>query len=104
MAAGVDLRIATAKVSPNVRTLVPGARERSAMAFRRFIRRPAPGPAGDLAPARPKEAEQEERRLGTAILNGDIPPIWYRQRMAALAAGEPDTAEVGDAPPTRPSD
>lgn len=53
----------------------------------------------DLAGAGEKDLEQEERRLGTAALNGEVPPIWYRQRMAALAAAERlRTDQVGDAP------
>jgi hypothetical protein len=28
----------------------------------------------------------EEDRLSTAVVAGDIPSIWYRQRMTALAA------------------
>ena len=45
----------------------------------------------DLADEGPKDLDREERRLETAVLNGDIPPIWYGQRMAALAA-DPVTA------------
>jgi hypothetical protein len=49
-------------------------------------------PHQDLADAGPKDQELEERRLATAIVAGEIPPIWYRQRMGALAA-EQDAVE-----------
>ena len=49
-------------------------------------------PHEDLADRGPKDQEQEEGRLGTAVVNGEIPPVWYRQRMAALAAERAEDA------------
>jgi hypothetical protein len=69
--------------------LGPFARRRSALA----------APHEDLAGAGPKDQEREECRLGTAVVNGDVPPVWYRQRMAALAAEQVTAAPVEDAPP-----
>lgn len=68
------------------------------MAFGRFARRrSAPAePHEDLAGAGPKDQEREELRLGTAVLSGEVPPIWYRQRMAALAAERAASTPVED--------
>jgi hypothetical protein len=71
------------------------------MTLGRFThRQPSPaGPHEDLADAGPKDQDSEERRLAAAVVTGEVPPIWYRQRMAALAAGSDATAPAGDQPP-----
>lgn len=43
---------------------------------------PAAPPA---APTVDRDDEREESRLAAALLAGDLPTVWYRQRMAALA-------------------
>ena len=72
------------------------------MALGRFARRRcAPAePPGDTAPAgsAAQDREDEERRLGVAVLKGDVPPIWYRQRLAALAAEQATDIPAEDAP------
>jgi hypothetical protein len=71
------------------------------MALGRFTHRhrsPA-SPHQDLADAGPKDQDSEERRLATAVFTGEVPPIWYRQRMAALAAGSDPTAPAEDQAP-----
>ncbi|MEV4350835.1 hypothetical protein AB0J83_40780 [Actinoplanes sp. NPDC049596] len=35
------------------------------------------------------EAERQQRLVEAAFLAGDIPAVWYRQQMAALAAQTP---------------
>jgi hypothetical protein len=71
------------------------------MALRRFTRHRTPpaSPHQDLADTGPKDQELEERRLATAIVAGEVPPIWYRQRMAALAAGRDVADPVEGQPP-----
>lgn len=71
------------------------------MALDRFTRhRTSPAsPHQDLADAGPKDQELEERRLATAVIAGEVPPIWYRQRMAALAAGRDVVDPVEDQSP-----
>jgi hypothetical protein len=54
----------------------------------------------DLAGAGPKDQDKEERRLATAIIDGEIPPVWYQQRMAALAAEQATADPAHDEPPT----
>jgi hypothetical protein len=71
------------------------------MALRRFIRRrPSPAdPHQDLADAGSKDQELEERRLAAAVVRGEVPPVWYRQRMAVLGAEqEPAAGPDTDAP------
>ena len=55
-------------------------------------RRPSDAPK----PA-PVDGEREETRLVTALLAGDVPPVWYRQRMTALA-DERAELDADDAP------
>jgi len=57
-------------------------------------------PHQDLADAGPQDQELEERRLTTAIVAGEIPPIWYRQRMGALAAEQDAVEPDGAGPPS----
>jgi hypothetical protein len=67
------------------------------MALGSFVRRrsvPAEPPE-DIDGAGPKDLELEERWLGAAVLSGDVPPVWYRQRMAALAAAGQVTGTEG---------
>ena len=73
------------------------------MALGRFTRRrPSPAsPHQDLADTGPKDQEREERRLGAAVVAGEVPPIWYRQRMAALAAERDAADRAEDQPPDR---
>jgi hypothetical protein len=52
----------------------------------------------DLAAHR--DAQREEMRLVTLLLDGQLPPVWYRQRMAELAAAETARHHV-DHPPHR---
>jgi hypothetical protein len=59
----------------------------------------AADPHQNLADAGPKDQELEERRLATAIVAGELPPIWYRQRMGALAAEQEPAAAAEDQPP-----
>ena len=63
------------------------------MALGPFRRRrsAAAEPHDDLAREGPKDLDREQRRLEAAVLDGEVPPIWYRQRMTALAAIEPVT-------------
>ena len=59
-------------------------------------RRPSSAPK----PA-PVDGEREEARLVTALLAGDVPPVWYRQRMTALAGERAELdadADADDAP------
>lgn len=45
-------------------------------------------PVRDDASVTPTDRDRarEEARLATAVLAGDVPPVWYRHRMTVLAA------------------
>lgn len=77
--------------------LVAALRYGGSVAGRRRNRPAAPPLA---APAVDRDDEREESRLAAALLAGDLPMVWYRQRMAALAARD----NVGHPLATPPSD
>jgi Na+-transporting methylmalonyl-CoA/oxaloacetate decarboxylase gamma subunit len=77
--------------------LVPLMYARSVVLRRRD--RPAVAAPAVAAPAPDRADEREESRLAAALVAGDIPMIWYQQRMAGLAARD-DARDPLAVPPT----
>jgi hypothetical protein len=55
--------------------------------------------AASAPPSPDRDGEREEGRLASALIAGDIPLVWYRQRMAHLAARD-DADHPGDSAAT----
>jgi hypothetical protein len=46
-----------------------------------------------------RRAQREEMRLVTLLLDGQLPAVWYRQRMAEIAAADAARHPVAPPPP-----